>query len=1330
MFPVPVGPTNAASQQFGAFRQQQEQRQFEEEHPDRVVHAERQREAALAHEEDIEDELDAVEAYENTLSRSGRQPEAYPNQMTASTFTSPEDERKQRSEPVVYQPAQNQQLQVQAQQQQQPVSADSGAAVAAAMAGPAAHHAANNGTTADQLPVAAATKERRPSVVGPRSADEVSALAAQGKLAKQGSQSNLHEDTLHLGQITDADIRNALDPVNQSFSVTDLMEWPEEKLMRLVDHVQPQHLPVLMNRRLQVHEKESAKNFSFHHLTYEKNGETVLNDVSGYMEAGMLVGLLGAPDSGITPLFNILTGRLKVGRNSRVTGDILYDGRKRTADFNRWVGYVVKEDPHLAHMTVFETLYFSARLRLPDMPPKIVRMRVAITLKLLGLSHVANSVVGDGSLRGISGGEKRRVSFGIEMVAGHACIIADLPTNGLDSASAYSLMRTMRFATKIGFSMMASVVQPSPQLLRLFHRVMVMSKGTVIYFGPVSQAEEFFKNAGFIRPAAKALPQFIEEVTLKPELFYKTKRYKELSNNEPMTNAQYQQAQNTMTPASAGRMAAEQKQMEQKQSDDMYASPQAQAAAGQAGQIEMQRPVDASSPGHMAIVVNDEGGNAVHKPGITHKQFDSQPPPHGLDEGASGGQPKWGNHVLPNNINRSRYDSFMLILNAYHGSEFYKEVMTVLDQQKQLQQQHKQEKHSINHGTANGKQPLPLNDPTHLHTANGPQGEQIASNERGWGPMGRWWYHYYNSSPWLQLWMNIHRQSVLTVRNTGLWRDTWLTSLVMGFFLGSLFYKVGYEYQDVRNRVGLFFFILSYLAFNAVMLVPVLAHQREVYYNQSAGGYYHGFTYYISHFLTQIPIVVVETFILLLPVWGLANLAGPTCGREFWYAYLVIGFNSLISRVWMILLASVSPNEVYADVLNTVTNIIFTKLCGYFIAASNIVNGWYWVYTISYFTYALRGLAKNDINEAILIPACKPPNADYCYDPRNCPYSPQEFATPQEPCDYNTGAGALYVIFGIDPSIGKWGDFVDLVWFLIAFNVGAMIASTYVNWSTADEPEHPDFGNAMDKKHREMHSDIMRSSKQKQPTSQSQLRREATQGQQQAQIEAPPATQYDTVVTADGTTMPNTSNTLVAAPVNNNRLATPNAAGNAAGNTAYPADGTTPGADADGEDEANIAANTMTYNHRVGTIDLDRHTSPLKTKKAYLEFEDLCYTVMVGKEGGGTEPRMLLNHCFGYAKPSMMTALMGASGAGKSTLLDVLAGKKTGGTITGSILVNGVAPDYAGSFSRVAGYVEQFDSSPYNPHSRRLRTTRSLFCSISNSPCRCLLAVWFCFAQS
>ena len=83
---------------------------------------------------------------------------------------------------------------------------------------------------------------------------------------------------------------------------------------------------------------------------------------------------------------------------------------------------------------------------------------------------------------------------------------------------------------------------------------------------------------------------------------------------------------------------------------------------------------------------------------------------------------------------------------------------------------------------------------------------------------------------------------------------------------------------------------------------------------------------------------------------------------------------------------------------------------------------------------------------------------------------------------------------------------MDLVWFLIAFNFGAMIASTYVNWNEQDEPEHPDFGNTMDKKHREMHSDIMRSSKNvsggslKRGTSRQQ---QLSPGQGQKQLDSP-----------------------------------------------------------------------------------------------------------------------------------------------------------------------------------------------------------------------------------
>jgi ABC-type multidrug transport system ATPase subunit len=184
--------------------------------------------------------------------------------------------------------------------------------------------------------------------------------------------------------------------------------------------------------------------------------------------------------SSITPLLQVLAGER--AHHGKLTGTMFYDGRKPDSSFRRLVGFAVKQDTHLAHLTVFESLFFSARLRLPDaLPDRVVKYRVKMAMKLLGISHTANTPVGDAVLRGISGGEKRRLGFGLEMVAGHSVILADLPTNGLDSATAYDLIRTMAFACRGGFSLMASLVQPSLELYLLLDRVMLLSKGRTIY---------------------------------------------------------------------------------------------------------------------------------------------------------------------------------------------------------------------------------------------------------------------------------------------------------------------------------------------------------------------------------------------------------------------------------------------------------------------------------------------------------------------------------------------------------------------------------------------------------------------------------------------------------------------------------------------------------------------------------------------------------------------------------------------------------------------------------------------------------------------------------
>ena len=143
--------------------------------------------------------------------------------------------------------------------------------------------------------------------------------------------------------------------------------------------------------------------------------------------------------------------------------------------------------------------------------------RVQAWLQLLGLRHVSDVIVGDAVTRGISGGERRRVSIGTETVAGHRLIIADSPTNGLDSEAAYNVIKTMRGLADAGHNgFMASVRQPSAKLLSLFDTVCLMSRGTCVFWGPISEALPFLSRLGFEKPPSKSVPDFLEEMTGDP----------------------------------------------------------------------------------------------------------------------------------------------------------------------------------------------------------------------------------------------------------------------------------------------------------------------------------------------------------------------------------------------------------------------------------------------------------------------------------------------------------------------------------------------------------------------------------------------------------------------------------------------------------------------------------------------------------------------------------------------------------------------------------------------------------------------------------------------
>ncbi|KAH9331064.1 hypothetical protein KI387_003172 [Taxus chinensis] len=211
--------------------------------------------------------------------------------------------------------------------------------------------------------------------------------------------------------------------------------------------------------------------------------QTVLQGLTGYAEPGNLMALMGPSGSGKSTLLDALAGRLAA--NAFQTGSIKLNGRKQKLSFGT-AAYVTQDDTLIGTLTVRETIAYSARLRLPDkMPWSEKTTLVESTLVEMGLQECADTPIGNWHLRGISGGEKRRVSIALEILMRPRLLFLDEPTSGLD---------------RDGRTVIASVHQPSSEVFELFDSLYLLSGGKTVYFGKASEACEFFQQAGFPCP--------------------------------------------------------------------------------------------------------------------------------------------------------------------------------------------------------------------------------------------------------------------------------------------------------------------------------------------------------------------------------------------------------------------------------------------------------------------------------------------------------------------------------------------------------------------------------------------------------------------------------------------------------------------------------------------------------------------------------------------------------------------------------------------------------------------------------------------------------------
>jgi ABC-type multidrug transport system ATPase subunit len=238
--------------------------------------------------------------------------------------------------------------------------------------------------------------------------------------------------------------------------------------------------------------------------------------------------------------------------DGQISGEIYFNHSCRARTFHRNSAYILQDDLHFPTLTVRETIYYSACFKLTAEKGstsvshvEAITSRVNELLKLMGLSHVADSLVGDANRKGISGGQRKRLSIAVEIVSFPELIFLDEPTSGLDAIMAYDVMKVVHSLTQNNRTCITTIHQPSPEVFALFDKVVLLCEGKLVYYGSTKFIVDYFTSEplnyyydttshynpaefiidigeGIIKPIDSEKPLSIEEL----ERYYLSSKYR------------------------------------------------------------------------------------------------------------------------------------------------------------------------------------------------------------------------------------------------------------------------------------------------------------------------------------------------------------------------------------------------------------------------------------------------------------------------------------------------------------------------------------------------------------------------------------------------------------------------------------------------------------------------------------------------------------------------------------------------------------------------------------------------------------------------------------
>ncbi|CAI5514863.1 unnamed protein product [Closterium sp. Naga37s-1] len=750
----------------------------------------------------------------------------------------------------------------------------------------------------------------------------------------------------------------------------------------------------------------------------------VLSDLSAYFMPGSLTLICGPPGCGKSAFHKTIAGRLPETKSLRLSGEVTYNGRPwREVQVRRMTAFVGQTDEHIPTLTVMETCKFAqecGRLITPkDYEPlqglmEMIRtelggmdLKLEFTLHLLGLKGAADTIVGSRTVRGVSGGERHRVTTA-EMMSGMFVVMAfDEISTGLDSSATYDIVSAIRTIARVRRTTNAfSLLQPPPEVFNLFDRVIVLSEGSIIYQGPQADVLTYFEGLGYRKPPHVDVADFIQEIPTESGVEFVAPGAAHLSTAQLVEAYHHSAHYRDVMRVVQGEKVCKSVWVEVQPPIDLTFSVSGDSVvvASVAPHSHLARPdincTDTVQPGDSVTGLALPGGIMQYaKPGGGGGG--------GEEGGAEGGEQE-------GLVSAGELQKKLLVAASGKGGGG---------------------KEGEGEGDGGGAVRLQLERP--LVQVGGMRLE--GSEEE---PSHAKFEQEYAIPWWPSTKLVVGRQFKVAIRNTSFLIARGMQVLILGIFTGTVFFQIPNTVSTatMQLRLSIAFAATMALALGGFALIPNIIDERQVVEKQLGARFYHSTSYVIASTICNFPFSLAEVLIYGPLVYWLTGMSAADNGAHFFLFMLLLLAVDVMGATLIRLIASISSSREMASSLAGLMVITFLLFTGFLLTKPNIPPWWIWMYYINPLQYGVTAICINEFLSGSYNELCSTVNtttASFCIN---------------KPAGTTAGEAFLQ-FFGMPSSFGAvWFSFAALIGFTALFISLTFLAASRIRFNENKTP--------------------------------------------------------------------------------------------------------------------------------------------------------------------------------------------------------------------------------------------------------------------------------------